>query len=83
MKLTAEEQAKIQEIKAKIKDNVKIGLKIPKPLGGQSCGMPNYPVILTSEDLDLEITIGYHRSQIRNKELAFTLFELVLDDLIK
>ena len=73
----------IKKIKAEIKSKVKIGLKIPKPLGGQSCGTPNYPVILTSEDLELEITIGYHRSQLRNKELALILFDLVLDDLIK
>jgi len=73
----------IKKIKAEIKSKVKIGLKIPKPLGGQSCGTPNYPVILTSEDLELEITIGYHRSQLRNRELALTLFDLVLDDLIK
>lgn len=30
-----------------------------------------------------EIKVGYHRSQIKNKELAYILFELALDELVK
>jgi hypothetical protein len=73
----------INEVKKQIKDNIKWDSKRPPMIGGQSCGMPTYPVILKSDELDLEITIGFHRSQLKNKELAFTLFELVVDELIK
>lgn len=72
-----------QETKQQIKDNIKWGSKKPQSVGGQQCGMPSYPVILTSEELDFEITIGFYRSQLKNKELAFTIFELVLEDLVK
>ena len=73
----------LSEIKQQIKNNVKWDSKRPPVMGGQQCGMPSYPVILKSEELDLEITVGYHRSQLKNKELAFTLFELALDDLVR
>jgi len=73
----------IEEIKNKIKANIEWGKKTPPHTGGQQCGVPRCPVTLKSEDLNLEITIGYHRSQLRNKELAFTLFELALDDLVR
>lgn len=73
----------IEERKKSIKANVQFGTKKPERTGGQTCGVPVRPVILKSEELDLEITIGYHRSQFLNRELAYTIFELVLDDLIK
>lgn len=73
----------LSEIKQQIKNNAKWESKRPPVAGGQQCGMPSYPVILKSEELDLEITVGYHRSQLKNKELAQTLFELALDDLVR
>lgn len=73
----------ITELKEKIKADIKWGIKRPPIMGGQQCGMPNYPVVLISEELNLEITLGYYRSNSGNKELAFTLFELALDELIK
>lgn len=73
----------LTEIKQQIRDNIRWDVKRPIPLGGQQCGIPNYPVILKSEELDVEITVGYYRSQLKNKELAFDLFELALDKLIK
>ena len=73
----------LDEIKQAIKNNVKWDSKRPPVTGGQHCGMPSYPVILKSEEIDLEIIVGYHRSQVENKKLAFTLFELALDDLVK
>lgn len=73
----------INEIKQQIKNNVKWESERPKVTGGQSFGMISYSVILISEELDIKITIGYYRSQFKNKELAFTLFELVLDELIR
>ena len=71
-----------QEIKQQIKNNVKWDSERPKGTGGQSCGVSYYPVILISEEMNIKITIGYHRSQLKNKDLAFTLFELALDELI-
>ena len=74
----------IKKIKEELLGKVQWSSKKPKSaLGGQSCGMPSYPVILKSEELDLEITVGYHRSQLKNKILAMTLFELAMDDLVK
>jgi hypothetical protein len=73
----------IKDIKDQIKKNVKWDSKRPPERGGQMCGMPNYPVILKSEELDLEIVIGFYKSQLKNKEFAWILFELALDDLVK
>lgn len=76
MKLTKEE---IQMI---IKDHTVIGsLKPKEKLGGQSCGMPSYPIRLTCETFDFELTVNYHRSSLRNKEDAILLFELYLSNL--
>jgi hypothetical protein len=72
-----------EESKELIKKNVKYSVKHPDKRGGQSCGMPAMPVILTSEELELEITVGFHRSQMKNRELAQTLFELALDELVR
>lgn len=73
----------ISEIKKRIKDNVEWAQKRTTPMGGQQCGFQYSPIVLKSEELNLEITVGYHRSNLKNKELAFALFELALDDLIK
>lgn len=73
----------LKDIKQSIKNNLKWDTKKPPGImGGQHCGIPLYPVILRSDELDLEITIGYYRSQLKNKELAITLFELALDDIL-
>jgi len=50
--------------------------------GGQTCGMPLSDVTLICEQVSFEITIGYHRSMLKNKELAWNLFELYLDEVI-
>ena len=55
----------------------------PDCKGGQSCGIMNSEVTLYSEELTIKITVGYHRSIVSNKELALTLFELAMEDLIK
>lgn len=73
----------INETKELIKRNIRWVVDPHRPLGGQSCGVTPTKVKLVSEDLDLEITVGHCRSQIKNKEFAFTLFELALDDIIK
>ena len=55
----------------------------PDNRGGQSCGMINPEVTLYSEDFGIKITVCSHKSKFKNKELALTLFELAMDDLIK
>lgn len=83
MKNSQEAEAYLNEVKQKVKENIKWIPYKEVPLGGQSCGMPRMKAILYSEDLDLKIEFGYHKSQIRNREACWTLFELMLDDLIK
>lgn len=78
--MNIQEKNKAKQI---IKNNVKWSSEKPQSLGGQQCGMPNYPVILISEDLNIKITVHYHRSQLKNKQIAWTLFESALNDLIK
>ena len=51
-------------------------------IGGQHVGVPR-GVSLYCEEFDIEIRMQAHRSQYRNLELARTLMELALDDLIK
>lgn len=57
--------------------------KTARPKGGQTVGLGDPAVTLICEDLDIEITIGCHRSQLKNKELAYTLFELAFDEVVK
>ena len=51
--------------------------------GGQTCGVIDTSVHLVSEDTGFEIKISEYRSQIKNKQLALTLFELYLQETIK
>jgi len=74
----------LNEIKEQIKANVKWDVERPVTTGGQTASPCRaYPSILISEELDIKITVGYYRSQMKNKELALTLFDLALDDLIR
>ena len=73
----------VNKIRQEILDNIQWDQKKPDRVGGQHCGMPIYPTILRSEDLNIEITICYHRTQYKNRELALVLFELALDDILK
>ena len=54
----------------------------PEVKGGQHCGV-SHGVTLYCEDYEIEISIYAHRSQYRNLQLARTLMELALDDIIK
>lgn len=71
---------------AKVRKNI-LSKAIFKPkkqnLGGQSCGVMDTSVHLVSEDTGFEIKISEYRSQIKNKQLALTLFELYLQETIK
>ena len=73
----------IEKIREEIKKNIKWSQKRSKATGGQSCGAAQYPIILTSEELELEITFGRHKSTLKNKQMAYLLFELVLEEEIK
>jgi hypothetical protein len=76
--------SKVQEYKNIIKSNIKYSIgKSNKPIGGQSCGIEILPVILKSEELDIEISIKYFRQNHKNKEYGLMLFDLIIDDLIK
>lgn len=56
----------------------------PRDLGGQHTNGPIDPtVILECETYHFKLTIGCHRSQLRNKELALTLLELAISELPK
>lgn len=76
-------ETKIERIK-RVKEEIKKQFKwvLPKPSAGMQCGMP-MEITLECEVVDFKITIGNCRSQLKNKELAFTLFELYLDEIIK
>jgi hypothetical protein len=54
----------------------------PEIKGGQHAGVSS-GVTLYCEELEIEISIHAHHSQYRNLQLAITLMELALDDLIK
>ena len=52
-------------------------------VGGQVAGMQYYPTVVEHKDLGIKISINSSRSQYKNKELAKTLMELAILDLIK
>jgi len=61
-----------------------IYLDVPKErVGGQVAGMQYYPTVVEHKDLGIKITINSSKSQYKNKELAKTLMELAILDLIK
>lgn len=71
----------LQEVKEQIKKNVVF--KNNEMPGGQTCGLPISKTHLISEDIDVEIIVNHYRSTLKNRELAFTLFELALDDIVR
>lgn len=51
--------------------------------GGQHVGLHVPEVTLTSEEMGFSITISYGRSKTRNMEMALTLFDLYIGEIIK
>lgn len=49
-----------------------------QPYGGQHVGIMPKQIRLTHEDLGFSVTVDRYRSQIDNRELAMTIFELYL-----
>lgn len=81
--LTTPEE-RIKQYKTVIKENIKysVGNSI-RPIGGQSYGIEILPVILKSEELDIEIHIKHFRQNHNNREYGLMIFDLIIDDLIK
>lgn len=77
------QKERIETIKAEIRKGFKKSQRLMTPTGGQSCGMPVYHMVLESEHLEIEIKVGYHRSQLENFKMCKLLMELAMDDLIK
>ena len=48
--------------------------------GGQSCGMIDTSIDLILEELDIRIHVGISRSQLKNRELAMKMLDIVLDN---
>lgn len=51
--------------------------------GGQSVGLIPSGCKLVNDDVDFEVIVSFHRSQLKNREIANTLFELYLDEILK
>ncbi len=50
---------------------------------GQCTNMvKSLPVVLISDELNIKITVGYHRQSDKNKELALLLLNKTIDELI-
>jgi hypothetical protein len=55
----------------------------PKAIGGQQCGIPPMPFCVEELEIGISITVGYHNSVHKNKDLAETLFKLAVEEIIK
>lgn len=55
----------------------------PKGTGGQHVTVCRAGVTLICRDVGFELTVDFYRSQIKNKELTLTLFELYLEETLK
>lgn len=51
------------------------------PVGGQSVGILRPGVMLTHEEFGFSITVDFHRGMLKNKEIAYLLFELFISTL--
>jgi hypothetical protein len=71
-----------EELKSKIRSNLKLENVNPPITGGQSCGVFHSNIRLISEELDLTITCGHFKSNKKNRDFLLLLFELVIDELI-
>ncbi len=53
----------------------------PPGVGGQQVGSPNYPVRVTHLPTGIMAECGFHRSQHKNRALAFEMIEFALIEL--
>jgi protein subunit release factor A len=73
----------VQEIKESVRKNLK---KLPsraEQKGGQTTGYMHPGIRLYCEELDCEVMIGCHRSQLNNYDLAMTIMDILIDENIK
>lgn len=78
-----ENEISIEEARKQFKERFQVIPNFPNRQGGQSVGNIPTTVHLVSLDLNIEIKVGFFRSQIRNKEFAQLLLELAVDELVK
>lgn len=64
-------------------NNLKREIIHPNRVGGQSFRLPQQNVRIYSSELNVTVEVGFHRSQIKNYELARTLIELAAEELLK
>jgi protein subunit release factor A len=74
---------KLDEIKQTVLNNLKKEPINEAPAGGQSCGMPDPRVRIYSEDLNIAIECGYHRSKLKNCDMITKIFEKIIDEEVK
>jgi hypothetical protein len=66
-----------------IKSNVKWDREVIPAVSGQSVrACMASPTVLISEDLGLKITVGYYKSDAKNKELASKLLESAIEMIV-
>lgn len=51
-----------------------------KNSGGQTVGLVSSTVTLILDDLDIEVKVGYYRSQFKNYDAAKLVMEMLIDD---
>ena len=82
--MTEEQKNRVIEQKKILIEECEIYIeKIKEIPGGQHCGIVTHPTVLYHADLNIKISVGYHRSNHRNKQMALELFELALFEIIK
>lgn len=74
---------KIEETKQELISKIK-WMSFPiTPKGGQTCGVLPKGSHLICEVTGFEIKINAYRSQLQNRELCLTIYNLFLDEVIK
>lgn len=72
----------IEDVKERIKKAAVFSTPT-RPRGGQQVGVSLGPITLTSEELGFSLTIPIDKSQLKAKELAWALFDLYLDEVLR
>lgn len=70
-----------QEEVSLIIKNAEIGTKSSRKSGGQTVGIIDSTIYIKSEEVNFYLEVGFHRSMLRNKEIALDLFELYLSSI--
>jgi len=55
----------------------------PTEYGGQTCITPTFPIIIESKDMGILISVGTHKANYKNKQVALELMEIALNKVIK